>query len=60
MASKKESEDIVLLSMYGDKDDDDMEQDDSGNEAVLVENKEQGEVTTWYVVNCVFLELFFY
>lgn len=45
MASKKkESEGIALLSMYGDEDDDDMEQDASDNEAVAVENKEQSEV----------------
>ena len=46
MVSKKESEGIALLSMYGsDEDDDDMEQDDSGNKVVLVDNKEQGEVS---------------
>ncbi|PWA53997.1 HCNGP-like protein [Artemisia annua] len=45
MASKKkESEGIALLSMYGDEDDDDMEQDVSDNETVPVENKEQSEV----------------
>nr|GEX29535.1 HCNGP-like protein [Tanacetum cinerariifolium] len=43
MASKKkESEGIALLSMYGDEDDDDMEQDTTDNEALPVEQNEVG------------------
>ncbi|GJX78929.1 SAP30-binding protein isoform X1 [Tanacetum coccineum] len=45
MASKKkESEGIALLSMYGDEDDDDMEQDSSDNEALPVEQNEAADM----------------
>ncbi|KAK9076695.1 hypothetical protein SSX86_005029 [Deinandra increscens subsp. villosa] len=49
MASKKESEGITLLSMYGDEDDDmeediDNKMDKSDEDTLLVENNEQSEV----------------